>query len=286
MHRPVSAILAVSALAALAAQPAWAQAPVPLLPQPIPAVEKPVPVEEPPPGFNPLAPAEEGEAPVDAQPQAQPQPQFQPPPPAVQPVPLVLPAPEPAPAPQVPAVVSPGTSASSGLLGEGPAVAALILIGAFMAAMFGVMASMLMRRAELSHRRSAAATTLATELETRRQAFEAVPLPPNVEAGVFFVSAVTSLATIDAGFRAAQGDLHLLPAKLAASVSVHYAAVRRVADFVKGQSLAAAVRMLQANRIGGYPCPDAGTMRDAHEELTVAFRGIDKLIGQLNGQGR
>jgi len=51
-----------------------------------------------------------------------------------------------------------------------------------------------------------------------------------------------------------------------------------VAKFIKGQSFAAGLRMLQANRIGGHPCPDAGIMREAHVELAAAFRGLDKIV--------
>ena len=112
-------------------------------------------------------------------------------------------------------------------------------------------------------------------------AFEAVPVPPNAEAGVSFVSAVIALAQLDYGWRAVQGSLHLLPEKLAGHLSVHYAAVHHVANFVKGQSFAAALRMLQANRIGGHPCPDPAAMREAHVELAAAFRGVDKIIQGL-----
>ncbi|CAA7621237.1 conserved exported hypothetical protein [Magnetospirillum sp. LM-5] len=155
------------------------------------------------------------------------------------------------------------------------------LAGSFLAGVVGAMVFKALRRSELKARRRAVATTLATELETRRLAFEAVPMPPNAEAGVSFVSSVISLAGIEAGYRSAQGELFLLPPQTAANLSVHYAAVQRVADFVKGQSLAAAVRMMQANRLGGHPCPDAGAMRDAHVEMAAAFRGIDKVIAGL-----
>ncbi|MBC7907653.1 MAG: hypothetical protein H7Y60_13045, partial [Rhodospirillaceae bacterium] len=165
------------------------------------------------------------------------------------------------------------------------ALGVLVLAGAFLAALFGILTALLLRRGEGRERRRSVAATLATELETRRLAFESVPLPPNAEAGVSFVSSVTSLAGIDTGFRAVQANIHLLPPKLAANASVHYAAVQRVSDFVKGQSLAAAVRMLQANRLGGHPCPDAGAMRDAHEELGAAFRGVDKLAQSLRALG-
>ena len=78
-----------------------------------------------------------------------------------------------------------------------------------------------------------------------------------------------------------QTSLHLLPEKAAGHLSIHYAAVHHVANFVKGQSFAAALRMLQANRIGGHPCPDPAAMREAHVELAAAFRGVDKIIQGL-----
>lgn len=161
------------------------------------------------------------------------------------------------------------------------AISLLILFGAFLAGLFGILAMILVRRHERRERRRAVAFCLATELETRRMAFDAVPLPPNAEAGVSFVSSVTALSGIDPAFRSVQSDLALLPPKLAASLAIHYAAVQRVSDFVKGQSLASAVRMLQANRMGGYPCPDAAAMREAYEELTVAFRGTEKVAQSL-----
>jgi hypothetical protein len=235
-----------------------------------PIGEKP-PVDEPAPNFEPIRPA-------------QPEPV---------PAPALLPMVQSAPA-TVPAPVVPSAPASEPLpLAEAVAtaqsavpvwaVAVLILSGAFLAGLFGILTAGAQRRGELRTRCRSVSTTLATELETRRLAFESVPQPPNAEAGVSFVSSLTSLAGIDCGFRGAQFDIHLLPEKLASHVSVHYAAVQRVADFVKGQSLAAAVRMLQANRLGGHPCPDAGAMREAHVELAAAFRGIDKLIGALRG---
>lgn len=263
------------------------QAPINLLPPsnsvhetlpPVPAADKPL-LDEPAPNFQPMRPAEpEAAAPSAPPAPAQAVPAF--PAPALappQPEPPALRAPEPPPPALDPAPPVPATGLPSWALGV------LALSGAFLAAVFGILTALMMRRAENKGRRRAVAATLATELETRRLAFEAVPLPPNVEAGVSFVSSVTSLANIDAGFRSVQGNLHLLPEKLAAHVSVHYAAVQRVSDFVKGQSLAAAVRMLQANRIGGHPCPDAGTMRDAHEELSAAFRGVEKLAQLLRG---
>ena len=75
--------------------------------------------------------------------------------------------------------------------------------------------------------------------------------------------------------------MHLLPGKVALQITQHYAAVRRIATFVKGQSLAAAVRMLQANRMGGHPCPDAAAMREAHVDLVTAFNNVDKVVETL-----
>lgn len=285
-----SPLLAVFLIAApLTALPAWAEQPVNLLPPSpvqeqeaapqVPAADKPL-LEEPSPSFQPIRPAEQGAEQTTPAPEAQPQPQPQIQPPQEQhPKPPVVVAPAmesaaPAVAEPVPVHVPP-----VGL--PGWAVGVLVLAGAFLAGLFGILTAAQMRRAEMRDRRRAVAATLATELETRRLAFDSVPLPPNAEAGVSFVSSVTSLAGIDAGFRSVQGQIHLLPEKLAAHVSVHYAAVQRVSDFVKGQSLAAAVRMLQANRLGGHPCPDAGAMRDAHEELGAAFRGVEKLVQGL-----
>lgn len=267
--------------------PALAQAPINLLPPPSreviqshpleapPSMSAPIgdkpPVDEPAPNFESIRPAQPEPAPA---PQSLPEPA--PAPPAiVQPVPPA--APEPAPMPMAVEALAPTPAIPVW------AIAVLILFGAFLAGLFGILSAGAQRRAEYRARRRAVCATLATELETRRLAFESVPLPPNVEAGVSFVSSVTSLAGIDCGFRGAQFDIHLLPEKLASHVSVHYAAVQRVADFVRGQSLAAAVRMLQANRLGGHPCPDAGAMREAHVEMAAAFRGIDKLIGALRG---
>lgn len=281
MLRPLLAAALVLALPSLA-MAQGSQAPVNLLPPApreaapqVPPADKPL-LEEPSPGFQPLRPAE-AEAPAQtpaAAPVAAPEPvphapvQAAPPPP---PAPIAAPVP--------PMAVEPPPPAADAL----PvwALGILVLLGAFLAALFGILTALLMGRSETRARRRAVAATLATELETRRLAFEAVPLPPNAEAGVSFVSSVTSLSGIDAGFRSIQGNVHLLPEKLAAHVSVHYAAVQRVSDFVKGQSLAAAVRMLQANRLGGHPCPDAGTMREAHVELGAAFRGVDKLTQML-----
>jgi hypothetical protein len=270
------------------------QQPINLLPT-VPPGDKPL-LDEPNPNFQAVRPAGEAES---AQPQPSAQGQVQPAPGQIPPIALPTPTPLPPQAIRAPDEVQPARRAPEPQAipvpaAEPPTVVAvptgtmplwtlgvLVLCGAFLAGLFGILTALLMRRAETRQRRRAVAATLAAELETRRLAFEAVPLPPNIEAGVSFVSSVTSLAGIDAGFRSAQGNLHLLPPKLAAHVSVHYAAVQRVSDFVKGQSLAAAVRMLQANRLGGYPCPDAGAMRDAHEELGAAFRGCDKLVQML-----
>lgn len=291
MLRPLLAAALVLALSSQTMAQAMAQAmtqdsqtPINLLPPApreaapsVPSDDKPL-LEEPSPGFQPLRPAEaEAPAPPRAASAPAPEPlphapvQAAPPPPP--PAAVATPAP--------PLMTEPPPTAADAL----PlwALGILVLLGAFLAALFGILTALLMGRSETRARRRAVAATLATELETRRLAFEAVPLPPNAEAGVSFVSSVTSLSGIDAGFRSVQGNVHLLPEKLAAHVSVHYAAVQRVSDFVKGQSLAAAVRMLQANRIGGHPCPDAGTMREAHVELGAAFRGVDKLAQMLRG---
>lgn len=287
MLRPTLVATVILAAPALAfAQ--GSQAPVNLLPPPqrevvppVPPADKPL-LDEPSPNFQPVRPAEP-EALPPAVPTASPAAMPAPAPAVSAPPPPAEPAPAPAaPAPAVAptAEVPPPPAALPGW-----ALGVLVLAGAFLAALFGILTALTLRRSEAKARRRAVAATLATELETRRLAFEAVPLPPNVEAGVSFVSSVTSLAGIDAGFRAMQGNLHLLPEKLAAHVSVHYAAVQRVSDFVKGQSLAAAVRMLQANRLGGHPCPDAGAMREAHVELAAAFRGVDKLTQMLQRLG-
>lgn len=257
----------------LIAAPALAQAPVPVA---APPQDKPA-IEEERPDFQPLRPVDPDEpatpaiAPVQPPvvPMAAPAQPSPPPPPVVAQVPVVEAAQQPA------AVLLPTW-----------AMALLLVAGAMLAALFGLTAARSMRRAELAERRRATAACLAAELETRRLAFDAVPLPPNVDAGVSFVSAVISMAGIDCAFRTAQGSLFLLSPQLAAHISVHYAAVQRVADFVKGQSLAAAVRMLQANRLGGHPCPDAGAMREAHVELAAAFRGLDKVILSLNALQR
>jgi hypothetical protein len=164
------------------------------------------------------------------------------------------------------------------LLLQGGLAALLVVIGALVAGFVGISVANAGRRSDEARSRKAATSTLIIELEARIQAFESVPVPPNAEAGVSFVSAVAALAALDYGWRAAQGALHLLPERLSASLAVHYAAVNHVAMFVKAQSFAAGLRMLQANRMGGHPCPDAGTMREAHVELAAAFRGLDKIV--------
>ncbi|HTH16120.1 MAG TPA: hypothetical protein VL974_05660 [Magnetospirillum sp.] len=293
MLRPTLAATLCLAFAATAAAQS-SQQPLNLLPSqpaqretlpPVPPSDKPL-LDEPSPTFQPMRPAE----PEAAQPAV-----IQPPSVPAAPVTIPAPAPQPVPPQSVPSTQAPAQMAAPPVTEPPPApapraevlppwsLAVLVLAGAFLAALFGILTALGMRRAEQRRRRRAVAQTLATELETRHLAYESVPLPPNVDAGVSFVSSVTSLAGIDCGFRSMQGSLHLLPEKMAAHVSVHYAAVQRVSDFVKGQSLAAAVRMLQANRLGGHPCPDAGAMRDAHEELGAAFRGVDKLVQMLRG---
>jgi hypothetical protein len=252
--------------------PALAQTPAPVA---APPQDKPA-VEEERPDFQPLRPAEPDEpatpAPAPAQPPV---------------VPMAAPVqPSPPPPPVVVQVPGVETAQPAAVLLPAWAMALLLVAGAMLAALFGLTAARSLRRAELAERRRATAACLAAELETRRLAFDAVPLPPNVDAGVSFVSAVISMAGIDCAFRTAQGSLFLLSPQLAANITVHYAAVQRVADFVKGQSLAAAVRMLQANRLGGHPCPDAGAMREAHVELAAAFRGLDKVILSLNALQR
>jgi len=262
----------------LFAAPAWAQAPKPAVP---PEAAAPA-VEEERPDFQPLRPAE-AEDKTPANPVEPPVAQ----PPVVVPPPVPA-APPPAPMTPPPAAVAPQPAESLSPATTLPVwgLAGAVMLGAAMALLGGALTLRGMRRGEQAARRRAAAASLATELDTRRLAFEAVPLPPNVEAGVSFVSSVISMAGIDSAFRAAQGEVHLFSPQLAANISVHYAAVQRVADFVKGQSLAAAVRMLQANRLGGHPCPDAGAMREAHVELAAAFRGLDKVILSLRAQAR
>ncbi len=247
------------------------------------AVEDKQLLDEPSPSFQPIRPADQavagGPNPAVIPPQSPPQT-------AAGGVPLQPPlAGGAVAASAAPVAAFAGQAALAGGGDDWPVVAGVAgmaaLLGALMSGLVVGGLVRLARRGEVRRRRQSVASVLATELETRHLAFETVPLPPNAEAGVSFVSAVTSLAGVDAGFRAVQSRLDLLPDKLAAHVSVHYAAVQRVSDFVKGQSLAAAVRMLQANRLGGHPCPDAGSMRDAHVELAAAFRGLEKVIQAL-----
>lgn len=257
--------------------PAWAQATGTTVPAAsVSAPEQAVPpVEEERPDFQPLRPAEPDDkaTAVEVSPAA-PAPAAAPP--SRMPPPLAPVAPPPPP---------PSTAAAefSWPLWSLPLAAVL---GALLAMLAGALTVRALRRSEQVERRRAVAASLAAELETRRLAFESVPLPPNAEAGVSFVSSVISMAGIDCAFRNAQGALFLLPPPLVANISVHYAAVQRVADFVKGQSLASAVRMLQANRLGGHPCPDSGAMREAHVELAAAFRGLDKVILSLRAKQR
>ncbi|CAA7627788.1 conserved hypothetical protein [Candidatus Terasakiella magnetica] len=170
-------------------------------------------------------------------------------------------------------------------LTTGLIAAVLIIVGALIAGFVGMGMVNAMHARDTARRRRAIAANLAIELETRRQAFDAVPVPPNAEAGISFVSAVTALAELDYAWRSSQDGLHLLPEKLGGHLAVHYSAVRHSANFIKGQSYAAALRMLQANRIGGHPCPDAGTMREVHVELAAAFRGVDKILQGLKSIG-
>lgn len=267
-------LLAGSAFAA--DEPAATGAPTPLLP---PALTEPLP----PPPAEQAAPAAPAVPP--AVPEVPPAP-----PVAVPPAPPAAVAPPPPPAPPVSAPEAPPAAKAAAPLVEPPALTAmlplwaagiLVAAGGLVAGLVGVGLAGWHRRRELAERRRAAAATLALELETRRQAFDAVPVPPNAEAGVSFVSTVLALANLDGGWRAVQGALYTLPEKYAAQVASHYATVHHVANFIKGQSLAAAVRMMQANRIGGYPAPDAGLMREAHVELVAAFRNIDKIVQGL-----
>lgn len=267
-RKAVSAIL-LSLACALPAQAAPADEPAP----PAPLQQPPSPTEETP-GFQAVRPLPAAEAPSPA-PAAAPAPASAPAPVAA-PRPVAPVPPPPAPSPAAPSPITAESPAS--LLLQGGAAALMTALGGLVAGLTGLAAANAGRRHEESGRRKSAAAALAVELEARMQAFEAVPVPPNAEAGVSFVSAVTALADLDYGWRAAQAGLHLLPARLTAPLAVHYAAVHHVARFVKAQSFAAGLRMLQANRIGGHPCPDAGTMREAHVELAAAFRGVDKII--------
>jgi hypothetical protein len=241
------------------------------LTQPLPAAATPAPVEETP-GFQAVRPLPGNALPGNALPgNALPGNALSgnPAQPAAAPAEIVAlpPAADPAP--------GPGAS-SDHASGWGDGL--LVMAGGLVSGLIGLGTVLLIQRRNEDRQRRSVAATLAIEIESRRQAFETVPAPPNAEAGVSFVSAVSALAGLDCGWRAAQSGLYLLPDKLAGHLAVHYGAVQHVAEFVKGQSIAAALRMLQANRIGGHPCPDAGAMREAHVELAAAFRGIDKLI--------
>ncbi|WP_168185814.1 hypothetical protein [Magnetospirillum sp. ME-1] len=226
------------------------------------------------PGFQAVRPLPGAEAPA---PVAAPAPAAPPPPVAV----TAPPPPPPAP----PAIPAQAENGPLPLLLQAGIAALMIAVGALVAGLVGIITANAGRRRDEAVRRKSAAATLVIELEARIQAFEAVPVPPNAEAGVSFVSAVVALADLDYGWRAVQASLYLLPERLAGHLAVHYAAVHHVAKFIKGQSLAAGLRMLQANRIGGHPCPDAGTMREAHVELAAAFRGLDKIVMGLKSVG-
>ncbi|WP_158303935.1 hypothetical protein [Paramagnetospirillum magneticum] len=254
------------------------QGPMPLV-QPLPAAPA-APAEETP-GFQAVRPLAGAEAPAAAPASVAA--------PAPAPAPVAAPVAAPAPLPVAPVMAPPppppappaAVTAESGmpaLLVQAGVAALMIVIGALVAGLVGNATAAAGRRREEAIRRKSAAATLVIELEARIQAFEAVPVPPNADAGVSFVSATVALADLDYGWKAVQGALYLLPERLAGHLAVHYAAVHHVAKFIKGQSFAAGLRMLQANRIGGHPCPDAGIMREAHVELAAAFRGVDKIV--------
>lgn len=163
---------------------------------------------------------------------------------------------------------------------------AALITGGIVAAVSGMLMVRRWRRMDEKQRQQAAAAVLAMELDARRQAFDVLPLPPGAEAGMSFVSSVIALSRMEQGFHVAMANMHLLPPRLAASVTVHYAAVQRTAAFTYSQSVSAGLRMLQANRIGGNPCPDANAMRAIHQELETAFQGLDKIIQALKAIGR
>ncbi|MFD2233949.1 hypothetical protein [Phaeospirillum tilakii] len=214
-------------------------------------------------------------------------------PPAAEPAPPVPVAPEPVqtvPVPPVPVAPEPVAPAPVPVPPAAPAgdplaavwlQAAALLVGAILAGLVGLLTLLALRRQDDARRRRAVAATLAVELAARRDAFAQLVAPPNAEAGVSFVAAVLALAGFDAGWRAAQAGIGLLPPDLAGALARHYGGVAHVAGFVRGQSVAAALRMLQANRMGGHPCPDAGTMRDAHRDLAVLVGEIDPLLAEL-----
>ena len=187
------------------------------------------------------------------------------------------------PAQTPPAVPAPTVSAPPPPVFVVPLWAAglLVALGGLLGGIGGFLALVRNGRAERAARRRSAATVLAAELAARRRAFERVPAPPNAEAGVSFVAAVSALESLSMGFTAAGDGLTLLPPALVSQAVEHYAEVRRIATFVKGQSLAAAARMLQGNRLGGTPSPDAATLRAAYIDLAGAFRGVEKLVEAL-----
>lgn len=269
LRMAVAAVVLSLACAAPALAADEGPAPAPLV-QPLPSAPL-APAEETP-GFQAVRPlpGAEASAPAAA--------------PAATPAPAPVPAPAapvmapPPPPPPPPAAAPIAETSLLALLAQGGVAALMIAAGALVAGLVGIATANAGRRRDEANRRKSAAATLVIELEARIQAFEAVPVPPNAEAGVSFVSAVVALADLDYGWRAVQGALYLLPERLAGHLAVHYAAVHHVAKFIKGQSFAAGLRMLQANRIGGHPCPDAGTMREAHVELAAAFRGLDKIV--------
>jgi hypothetical protein len=284
MSRLAVVILGYALLAAVPANAADdGPLPGPALSQPLPGVAANPPPAEETPGFQAVRPV----APPAAEtvsPPAQPLPAPAAPPAAPAPVAAEPVSASPAVAAPVPGGAAPSFSLglTEGLILLAGVLAALMLVlGAAIAGQVGTSMANAHARREQTQRRLAAATALTLELEARRQAFEAVPVPPNAEAGVSFVSAVLALAEMDWGWRMAQSSLHLLPEKLAGHLLVHYSAVHHVAGFVKGLSVANALRMMQANRIGGHPCPDPAAMREAHVELAAAFRGVDKLIQGL-----
>lgn len=253
-----------------AEEPAAAAAPAapPEAVEPAPAAVPEVPAA-------PAAPAGETAAPPAAEPVP---PAPVPPEPAPLPVAPVSAAPEPvAPAP----VPAPPAAPAGDPLAAVWLQAAALLVGAILAGLVGLLTLLALRRQDEARRRRAVAATLAVELAARRDAFAQVVAPPNAEAGVSFVAAVLALAGFDAGWRAAQAGIGLLPPDLAGALARHYGGVAHVAGFVRGQSVAAALRMLQANRMGGHPCPDAGTMRDAHRDLAVLVGEIDPLLAEL-----
>ncbi|RAU22140.1 hypothetical protein CU669_10175 [Paramagnetospirillum kuznetsovii] len=249
------------------------EAPPPALAQPLPAAAVASPVEETP-GFQAVR-TMEAPPPVAA-------PVVISEPPPAPAVPVVA-APPPPPPPPPLAAPTPAMSMDAFSMPAGWLSALMLVLGAAIAGWTGTVVAKSLYQRDEDRRLAAVRSILGVELEARRQAFEAVPVPPNAEAGVSFVSAVAALADMDTGWRAAQASLHLLNDKQASHLSVHYSAVRYVANFVKGQSFAAALRMLQANRIGGNPCPDPAAMREAHVELAAAFRGVDKIIQGLKG---